>query len=436
MQSNFSIEGYRHYFYDQHEIFKLIVDHGIIVPSTEIPTACVTLDNNNRIIFHINLDFWHNTLQSEYDRVFVIAHEICHLFFGHLGRLKDFPQEDYRIFNIAADVYIDHFIEDVLGIGRWLLGDFLKNEISWVETVFKDETVYGPISDHYNQSLEYYFDLLKQNSKEFDSIVYFPIGSISSSGDVTEKGISDLISEKTGEHIDDLVEKLKEENPKYASSQGAGSLTDIKYDVLKQKQPWYSVIDEWCRVRAVPVQKTPRWGFMNRRSNNIMKYSNFIFPGDYKGREHRKERNNIALFLDVSGSCQEYAPTFVGAARMIPSEHFNVRTFVFNVDAYEVTDQIMKKVPRIPLGGGTHFMSILKILNQKNVNPDAIFVITDGYDYQYEFRNSITDPKKYFFFLTDSSTTTHLPGNSNIFKLRDYVVNLQEGPLLENAYYF
>lgn len=60
---------------------------------TSIPTACV-----NYTTLHWNPVFFQAL--NEQERVFVLAHEIDHLAYDHLGRVKD---RDFRVFNMAAD---------------------------------------------------------------------------------------------------------------------------------------------------------------------------------------------------------------------------------------------------------------------------------------------------------------------------------------------
>jgi predicted metal-dependent peptidase len=73
---------------------------------TDLDTAGVSKHGINQQLA-INPDFWEN-LSSEY-RVGILKHELLHIAFHHLS-LRD-KYKDHRLFNIAADLEINQYID-------------------------------------------------------------------------------------------------------------------------------------------------------------------------------------------------------------------------------------------------------------------------------------------------------------------------------------
>lgn len=412
-----NIKEYRHYFYDQHELFKLMVGYGNVIENNSIETACISLHENN-ITFYVNPSFWKETTKTDLDKVFVICHEMCHLFFGHLWRIKDLDKSEYDIFNISTDVYINHFINDFLNIKRNSLSPDLADKIAWVDTVFYDTEKYGPIENHYNKSVEYYFDLLRKNSEENNNsdIMYFPMENIS--------GLEKL------ETFQDFIQKYFESYESYDPQEIESEIKSQSFcgdqnnktinwsNNISQKKPWYSVIDKWCRYSIKRVKNQPQWGYQNRRYSSIMRNSSFIFPGKNKNDALLKNKNNICLFLDVSGSCEKYVDMFVSASRMIPEEYFNIKVYVFDDTLTNITQIYKNEDCSIPVGGGTRFDIIANEVNQMKQHPDSVFIITDGQGSALQPKH----PEKYFWFLTETRPCKYyIPEKSKIFNLHDFV---------------
>ena len=75
--------------------------------SNRVPTACVGLMGINTEL-HINSKFW-NTL-NENQKIGLVKHEMLHICYFHLFSNKDYA--DKSLFNIAADICINQYIEE------------------------------------------------------------------------------------------------------------------------------------------------------------------------------------------------------------------------------------------------------------------------------------------------------------------------------------
>ena len=89
--------------------------------------------------------------------LFVVLHEICHIALKHASRIGD---KDPKLFNIAADLYVNRLIESEI---------YLKNShknVSYPDWVLKDYRIINRHVDLYEDSVEsIYKELLDNNYK-------------------------------------------------------------------------------------------------------------------------------------------------------------------------------------------------------------------------------------------------------------------------------
>jgi predicted metal-dependent peptidase len=75
----------------------------------DIPTACVSLDGINPSL-HVNFEFF-NKLKNDDERKAVLKHECLHIGYMHLIMYSEFKNKE--IFNIAADIEVNQYIENL-----------------------------------------------------------------------------------------------------------------------------------------------------------------------------------------------------------------------------------------------------------------------------------------------------------------------------------
>ena len=124
---------------------------------------------------------------------------------------------------------------------------------------------------------------------------------------------------------------------------------------------------------------------------------------------------NAALFLDCSGSCIASAKYFTEAYRSMPKKRFNIKTFTFDTQVYEIN--LDKQIPQ--LGGGTDFRPIQSKLNELESSgyiPDVVLVYTDGFG---EHGHYLT-PKKWHWFMLGSECNHNVPTGCHVYNIDDF----------------
>lgn len=443
------ISDFFEYFEEHHEYFKTLVKHSNIVvidnENSEVETACVRLNEaQDKIVFEINAEFWEEDLSFLVDKVFLIAHEMSHIIFDHLYKIiefKDDPQK-IKVMNVAMDLFINQFISMIFKIKREGLCDRLGNDGCWVDTVFSESTLKllggnKTLNDiELHRGTDYYFNELSILSETSEGqfvldglykLVHNPFDASKSSEDLMDKGKSmgfDMTVEEFSEEqlASDISDKSVENKSILAAGNNAfGRSIETTVDIVR-KRPWESVIRKWCRSKIVSKRKTvDRWGFTSRRLNEFQMKGDLILPGDltFIQKDRSKEKNNIAMFLDISGSCVHLASRFKSAAAAIPPDHFNIHLATFDTQVYKVfDDRDGKRKPSewdIRGGGGTAFGPIETYLQELDSYPDAVFVVTDGYGTSINPEH----PDRFYWFLSEDYKE-YIPTESKAYDLNDY----------------
>ncbi len=384
-------------------LFRTFWDWSSIEFSDQISTACVSFDklSGTPIQILLNEQFW-NSLDEE-SQAFVIAHELMHILLNHGARYKADKYNLTKV-NIAEDIVIDHMLEDYLYFNRAILNPFLRNDISWIDTVFPNR-----IDVLSNQSTDYYYNLLPDNlTTEFDTV------------ELSAEDIEDFL-ESTG--IRDMAESdstfsqvLSEE-----AGTGKGAAIQLQKKHIKPKKKWESVVKEWesRHIRFI-TKKVERWDRVNRRFQDILATmmncklpTNIEIADDYID----KSKLDVFFFLDSSGSCYDLKDRFYAAAKSLDPKRFRLRTFAFDTSVVELDLSSGKFYG----GGGTRFdiieNKIQSIMRNENIRKyPHVWCISDGYG------NSVTPqkPERWNWFLTKGHTKRYIHEKSRVFNLEDY----------------
>ena len=96
--------------------------------TTTLPTMAVGATSNKMVKLYVNPDFWETVLVKSEWRYGVLKHEILHIVLKHIIQTKNFSNK--RIFNIAADIVVNQYIDRVqLPDGAVLLEDFAAMQL-------------------------------------------------------------------------------------------------------------------------------------------------------------------------------------------------------------------------------------------------------------------------------------------------------------------
>lgn len=390
-----------------HGLFAEIWRSGEPEFTDKVPTAAISYNFKTfEISFLINPEFWDKL--SRQGRVFVIAHECLHSILSHPQRIHA-EGMDPQLGNIAADLVVNHKIEDGLGISRTVMDD--HDRLCWVETVFPGQNV--PT----NLSLTDYYYLVKQEGANtgqdlMDDHSYFEEGSEDSDGAQAAQDAIDQIvkgfkcSEKEMQKLEELGVDTDEVG-QAAGDNPLGNAMSINYQKYGLTKNWESIIKKWVRPGE---DEDYDW----RRENRRMPIGDLMIPAEVEDAES-KNKINVWFFQDTSGSCAGFIDHFYNAAMTFPAKYFNTTHFCFDTKVYPV-DPAKREVKG---GGGTCFRAIERYIQENATSyPDAVFVFTDG----DAAKPSLEFPERWHWFLEGiHKTSRHIPQGCEIHQLQDFV---------------
>lgn len=416
-----------------HALFGRFWTVGNIVESEKIPTASISFDrkSGDGLQFMINPSFWNSI--DLYKKVFVIAHECLHVYLEHGKRMVGFNP---KAANIAADIVVNHYLVDGFGFDRDRIDNW--EQYCWLDTVFPDEDVPA------GQSFEHYYHLIMSKFVNQDEGDGDP--NDQNPGDGSGSGLPNQQTVDNHEGLDGLDESTMEEIAKKLSqkeiesfqeitnthngkecsqaSRDAGSTAGtlsqiIKLNKIVKKRKWETVIKNVIgRFNAETETIIEQWAKQNRRMTGLQS-SELMLPSEVDEIADCKDKVDVWLFQDTSGSCVNYAERFFKAAASIPEDRFRVRMFCFDTRVYETSI----KTGKLYGFGGTSFSCIENYIDHLVTTepgcayPSVVFIVTDGYGDSVSPKH----PERWHWFLTDDySTKRYVPPKSKTYNLEDF----------------
>jgi hypothetical protein len=389
---------------DFSSIFYELWRMGKPVDTDKIETAAVTFDrkSGHYIDFLFNKTFWNSI--DEYERLFVISHEILHVFLNHGVRSKDF--ENKSKLNIALDLVVNNLLLNSFGFEKDKLKT-LGNKICTIENVFGKDSDISP-----SKSFEFYLSILKDEEYVMlDDHSFLEGISGKDIKEILEK-ISESMTDNEKKHIKNIIDSHLQNDDKTA---GVGSsnifvVSKVKYN---PKKKWETVIKNWSK-KAIDYKLTDQWIKENRRFASLNK--NIFLPTEGEVEDYEKSKIDVWFFQDTSGSCQSFIDRFFGAAKSLPKERFNIKMHCFDTKVFETTLESGKLYGF----GGTSFsvleQYIQSYISKKSIPyPRAIFVITDGYGDQINPQY----PSRWHWFLSTGYKNL-INKDCKIYDLKDY----------------
>lgn len=309
---------------------------------------------------------------SDKELAFVIAHEAGHKMYRHLSTWKKLHDEDARLANSAMDYVINLMLKDLdpnesviamprlqEAVGKHKKGDFM-----------------GLIDERFRgMNTKQVFDILKQEKEDNDGD-----GEGDGFDDHDWEGAQNLTDEEKKElarEIDQAIRQGLIAHQKHIGQGGAGLDRELG-DLLAPKVDWREVLREF--VKATCANKdTSSWRRVNRR---------FLSTGTYMPSMIGEKVGHLVVAIDTSGSIggpelDEFLSEVKGIAEEVSPECVDLIYWDGDVAAHEkysgaeVSNIVSSTKPRG--GGGTDPSCVSKYLNDENIKPEAIIVLTDGY---------------------------------------------------------
>ena len=312
---------------------------------------CKTAATDGRHLFY-NREFFGGLTTKQVE--FVVAHEILHNVFDHMGRNEG---RDRQIFNIAADYCVN---------GQ-LIRDYIGEQPPEIK-IFHDP-------QHYNKSAEQVYDEIFE---KYDDEQLAALGQL----------LDDHIDwEKEGEgrpayskdELKQIRDEIREATMQAANAAGAGNTpANVQRMIKELTEPKMN----WRELLRQQIQSTIKTDYSFSRPNRKGWHTGAILPG-----MKFDETIDIAVSLDMSGSItNEMSMDFITELKGIMDEYkdYNIKLWCFDTKVYNEQDfdgysgeDILNY--EIMGGGGTDFMCNWEYMKEHDITPKKFIMFTDGY---------------------------------------------------------
>lgn len=289
---------------------------------------------------------------------FVIAHEIMHNIFDHMGRREG---RDPKIFNIAADYCVN--------------GQLVRDKIG--DTIPEIKMFHNP--KYYGWSAEQVYDDIFEAMEDQE---------LEALGQLIDEHIDWEKSDKDSnrpsyskEELKKIRDEIRDATMQAAQAAGAGnvpgSVARMIKDLTEPKMNWRQLLRQ-------QIQSTIKNDYSFMKPNRKGWHMNAVLPG-----QQFQETIDICVSLDMSGSIgDDQARDFIGEIKGIMQEYkdFNVKLWCFDTSIYNPADFNGYNADEFddyePMGGGgTEFDVNWEYMKQENIVPKKFIMFTDGYPF-------------------------------------------------------
>ena len=356
----------------RHPFFGNMATRLRIVAADEwLPTAAV--DGRN---LYYNTQFFNAMSNKEIE--FVVAHEILHMVYDHLGRRGD---RNPMLYNIAADYKVNNLlVRDRIGEKPKIVDCFQDFKYD-ADT---SEEIYDKLFQQAQQDFEDFMKQLEAEGEMLDE-------HLDMEGDGSGENDADESSDKNGnniskrkpkyskEEIQKIKDEIKEGMLQAAQSAGAGNVPgEIQRMIRELTEPKMN----WRELLRQQIQSTIKSDFTFQRVSRKSWHTGAILPG-----MNNDETIDICVSLDMSGSIGDsQAKDFLGEIKGIMEEYkdYKIKLWTFDTKVYNEQDfsadcgeDLLDY--EIYGGGGTDFMANWEYMKEQDIQPKKFIMFTDGY---------------------------------------------------------
>ena len=322
------------------------------------PTAAV--DGRN---LYFNTQFFNAMNNKEIE--FVIAHEILHCVFDHLGRRDE---RNPMLYNIAADYIVNNL----------LVRDRIGEKPSIVDC-FQDFKYEGWTSEEVYDEL---FKEAEKNGQEFlEQLGEMLDEHLDLEGDGTEEDNKDGKGRPkySKAEMDQIKDEIKEAMIQASQTAGAGNTPAGVQRIIQQlTEPKIN----WRELLRQQIQSTIKSDYTFARPSRKGWHTGAILPG-----MNFQDTIDICITLDMSGSIGDaQAKDFLGEIQGIMDEYKDYKiklwcfdTAVYNEQDFSADDGDALTDYEIYGGGGTDFMVNWQYMKDNDIQPKKFIMFTDGY---------------------------------------------------------
>ncbi len=344
----------------------------ILAADDWLPTAAV--DGRN---LYYNTQFFNAMTNKEIE--FVVAHEILHMVFDHLGRRDD---RNPMLYNIAADYKVNNLlVRDRIGTVPSIVDCFqdFKYEAD------TSEEIYDKLFEDAKQAGKELQELLDQLDDEGEMLdEHLDDGDGEGNEGEEEKdangnNVSKSRPKYSKEELKKIKDEIKEGMMTAAQAAGAGNtpgeITRMIQELTEPKMNWREILQQ-------QIQSTIKNDFTFSRPNRKGWHTGAILPG-----QDFDETIDISVGIDMSGSIgNSQATDFLSEVQGIMDQYqdYNIKVWCFDTKVYNEQDftsdngEVLQDYEIIG-GGGTDFMANWKYMKENDIQPKKFIMFTDGY---------------------------------------------------------
>tara|TARA_B100000085_G_scaffold106992_1_gene97539 strand:+ start:7094 stop:8539 length:1446 start_codon:yes stop_codon:yes gene_type:complete len=335
---------------------------------------CPTAATDGRYMYY-NVQFFYKMNIDE--TMFVIAHEILHCVYDHIGRRED---RNPKLHNIAADYKVNNtLVHERCGkMPHFVQGyqDFKYND--WTS-----EEIYDELFKEFENSLEDLEALGELLDEHVDWGDTEGEETNSASG-----GAQGKASKKKGpprkyskEELRKIRDEIKDSMLQSAQAAGAGNVPGDVARLIKEltepKMNWQDFVEQ-------QIQSTIRDDYTFIRPSRKSWQSGAILPG-----MNFAQTIDVALGLDMSGSIGDLqARDMISEVHGMMQQYSEYRiqiwcfdTKVYNYDVFTHDDGRDITEYNIKGGGGTDFECNWEYMKENDIQPKKFIMFTDGYPF-------------------------------------------------------
>jgi len=315
---------------------------------------CHTAATDGRAIY-FNRKFFEPLTTKQVE--FVIAHEVLHNVFDHMGRREG---RDPKIFNIAADYCVNGQIV------RDRIGDHTIEGIK----IFHDSKYYGWGAE------QVYDDIYEKMDDEELAALGQLLDDHIDWGDQDSKDGQPKYSK---EELKQIRDEIREATMQAAQAAGAGntpaSVARMIKELTESKMNWRQLLRQ-------QIQSIIKNDYTFMRPNRKGWHMNAILPGT-----NFDTTIDVCVGIDMSGSIgSDQAKDFLSEIKGIMQEYkdFKLKVWCFDTQVYNEADFDGYNMDDFdhyePMGGGgTAFECNYEYMKDNNIEPKKFIMFTDGY---------------------------------------------------------
>lgn len=347
--------------------YSFIITKCKISFNDDVPIAAVSFEGINFII-HIGKEFKNFTLE---ERMSILVHECRHIMSNHVFRTGD---RDIGLFNIAADIAINQTIPYLPGIA------LLPSKYNFPADLTTEQYYELLLDEKKKQEKEKNNQESKDSSPDGDSDLQDSNESSNEHPKPTEHKEITLDSHELWNGSDD---KDTEELSKIIAEK---MITDAISGTSKGNLPQdiENILENLRRTHKISWAKELRRYLSSKRGTKIetIRRRNRRFPDrrDLRGKKVQRDEHNIVVGVDSSGSMndEDILNGLNEVLNLVKDRTDTIKVIQIDTEIKNVINFSKKNSGFKRIGyGGTYMGEIVRYLDQNNINPDVLIMISD-----------------------------------------------------------